>query len=293
MKRKRYRKSKYTASNIVLAIILLFFFIPAFWIVLSSARPNVEINARPPVWIPQKISLASYASLLGVEGDSDKKEFGYGGSVPFNYYARNSIIAALSSCVLSLIIGTLAGFIFSRFKFRGKNSIFLSFMLARAIPGIALSLPLLVLFTRVGITDTLLGLVIAYTAMNVPFTAWLMTGFFDEIPEELNDAAHIDGCSRWGAFLKISLPLTWPGLAASGIFAFLTSWNEFAIANVVTRTTTSKTFPVGLYDFTSQFVSDWRGMCAMSVIMLLPAIVFVILVQRNLIKGLTLGGVKG
>ena len=293
MKRKRYKKSKHTMSNIALTIVLLFFFIPALWVILTSVRPNVEINARPPVWIPQKISSASYASLLGIEDNSDKKEFGYGGSVPFNYYARNSIIASLSSCVLALIIGTLAGFIFSRFKFRGKNSIFLSFMLARAIPGIALSLPLLVLFTRLHLSDTLPGLVLAYTAMNVPFTAWLMTGFFDEIPEELNDAAHIDGCSRWGAFLKISLPLTGPGIAASGIFAFLASWNEFAIANVITRTTASKTFPNGLYDFTSQFVSDWRGMCAMSVFMLIPAVIFVILVQRNLIKGLTLGGIKG
>jgi len=192
-----------------------------------------------------------------------------------------------------LVIGTLAAFIFSSFKFKGKDSIFLSFMLARAVPGIALSLPLLILFTRVGFSDKIYGLIIAYTAMNIPFTAWLMTGFFGEIPKELNDAAFIDGCSRWGAFLKVNLPLILPGLGASGIFAFLTSWNEFAIASVITRTTASKTFPVGLFDFTGEFVSDWRGMCAMSAIMLIPAIIFVILVQRNLVKGLTLGAVKG
>ncbi|HUT64935.1 MAG TPA: carbohydrate ABC transporter permease, partial [Spirochaetota bacterium] len=129
--------------------------------------------------------------------------------------------------------------------------------------------------------------------MNVPFTAWLMTGFIGEIPDELTEAALIDGCSRWSAFLRVVVPLVGPGLAASGIFAFLTSWNEFAIASVLTRTTASKTFPVGLFDFTAEFVSDWRGMCAMSVIMLIPAIIFVIIVQRHLVRGLTLGAIKG
>jgi len=291
MKRKKYVKSKYTLSNIILIIVLLIFFMPALWIVLTSMRPNIEINARPPVWIPQDLSFSSYAALLGHVESAE--EFGFGHSVPFMDYARNSIIASVTSTFLALVIGTLAAFIFSSFKFKGKDSIFLSFMLARAVPGIALSLPLLILFTRVGFSDKIYGLIIAYTAMNIPFTAWLMTGFFGEIPKELNDAAFIDGCSRWGAFLKVNLPLILPGLGASGIFAFLTSWNEFAIASVITRTTASKTFPVGLFDFTGEFVSDWRGMCAMSAIMLIPAIIFVILVQRNLVKGLTLGAVKG
>jgi multiple sugar transport system permease protein len=291
MRRRKHTKSRYSLSNIILIIVLLIFFLPSLWIMLTSIRPNIEINARPPVWIPQKLSFESYAALLGhTEATAD---YGFGHSVPFLEYSRNSIIASVASTILALIIGTLAGFAFSSFKFKGKDSIFLSFMLARAVPGIALSLPLLILFTKVGFSDKIYGLIIAYTAMNIPFTTWLMAGFFGEIPSDLNDAAFIDGCSRWGAFLKINLPLISPGLAASGIFAFLTSWNEFAIASVITRTTASKTFPVGLYDFTAEFVSDWRGMCAMSVIMLVPAIIFVILVQRNLVKGLTLGAVKG
>ncbi|MHB8280158.1 MAG: carbohydrate ABC transporter permease [Candidatus Humimicrobiaceae bacterium] len=291
MKRKRYKKSKHPVSNIILIVVLLIFFIPVFWIVLTSIRPNIEINTRPPVWIPRNLSFSSYAALAGHTESAE--DFGFGHSVPFLAYAKNSIIASTASTILALIVGTFAGFAFSSFKFKGRDGIFLSFMLARAVPGIALSLPLLVLFTRLGLSDRIYGLIIAYAAMNVPFTAWLMTGFFDEIPKELNEAAYIDGCSKWGAFLKVNLPLISPGLAASGIFAFLASWNEFAIASVITRTTASKTFPVGLFDFTAEFVSDWRGMCAMSVIMLIPAIIFVILVQRNLIKGLTLGAIKG
>jgi multiple sugar transport system permease protein len=136
-------------------------------------------------------------------------------------------------------------------------------------------------------------MIVAYVALNIPFTAWLMDGFFRAIPQELDEAARIDGCSAWTAFLRIDLPLALPGAAAAGIFAFLTSWNEFALANVITRTPTSRTFPPALFEFTGQFVSDWRGMTAMSVLMLVPAVIFVALVQRQLMEGLTSGATKG
>jgi len=288
--RKR-KKTKHLFSKVITFIVLLVFIIPVLWLIWTSMRPNIEINTRPPVWVSKNLNFDSYLALLGFEVKHEG--FGFGENVPFGKYFLNSIISALGSTFFALIIGTLAAFAFSRFNFKGRNGIFLSLMLARAIPGIALSLPLLVLFTRLGLSDRVYGLIIAYTAMNVPFTAWLMSGFIGEIPQELSEAALIDGCSRWSSFIKIELPLVGPGLAASGIFAFLTSWNEFAIASVITRTTASKTFPVGLFDFTAEFVSDWRGMCAMSVLMLIPAVIFVILVQRQLVRGLTLGAIKG
>jgi len=285
------KRSKHIGAKVITFVVLALFLIPVLWLIMTSVRPNIEINTRPPVWVSRNINLDSYLALLGFGVNPER--FAFGENVPFGSYFRNSILTALSSTLLALIIGTLAAFAFSSFRFRGKNGIFLTLMIARAIPGIALSLPLLVLFTKMGLSDRIFGLVIAYTAMNVPFTAWLMTGFIGEIPDELTEAALIDGCSRWSAFLRVVVPLVGPGLAASGIFAFLTSWNEFAIASVLTRTTASKTFPVGLFDFTAEFVSDWRGMCAMSVIMLIPAIIFVIIVQRHLVRGLTLGAIKG
>lgn len=288
---RKKKKTKHLFSKVITFIVLLVFIIPVLWLIWTSMRPNIEINTRPPVWVSKNLNFDSYLALLGFEVKHEG--FGFGENVPFGKYFRNSIISALGSTFFALIIGTLAAFAFSRFNFKGRNGIFLSLMLARAIPGIALSLPLLVLFTRLGLSDRVYGLIIAYTAMNVPFTAWLMSGFIGEIPQELSEAALIDGCSRWSSFIKIELPLVGPGLAASGIFAFLTSWNEFAIASVITRTTASKTFPVGLFDFTAEFVSDWRGMCAMSVLMLIPAVIFVILVQRQLVRGLTLGAIKG
>ncbi len=287
----KYFKHRYLFSKVVTYVVLLIFITPVLWLIWTSMKPNIEINTRPPVWFSKNMNFDSYLALLGFEVKHEG--FGFGENVPFGDYFRNSLLAALGSTFFALIIGTLAAYVFSSFKFKGRNGIFLSLMLARAIPGIALSLPLLVLFTKLRIADTIAGLIIAYTAMNVPFTAWLMSGFIGEIPKELSEAAMIDGCSKWQSFLRVEIPLIGPGLAASGIFAFLTAWNEFAIASVITRTPASKTFPVGLFDFTAEFVSDWRGMCAMSVMMLIPAVIFVITVQKQLVKGLTLGAVKG
>jgi len=293
LQKRRYRRDRWknTFNDILLWAILLIFFIPALWIILTSVRVRSEINAHPPVWIPQEFSLDSYKILFGMP--TPEGAFGMGGSIPVADYARNSIVIALVSTFFALILGTLAGYVFSRFQFRFKNGIFLGMMLARAIPGIALSLPLFIMFARIGLSDTVTGMIIIYVALNIPFTAWLMDGFFRAIPKELDEAARIDGCSAWGAFVRVDLPLALPGAAAAGIFAFLTSWNEFALAGVITRTPASRTFPPALFEFTGQFVSDWRGMTAMSVLMLIPAVLFVLLVQRQLMEGLTSGATKG
>jgi multiple sugar transport system permease protein len=291
--KRRFRRDRWKnrLNDILLWIILFFFFIPALWIILTSIRIRSEINAHPPVWIPSGFSLDSYKILFGMP--TPEGAFGMGGQIPVADYARNSIVIALVSTLFALIFGTLAGYVFSRFRFRGKNGIYLGMMLARAIPGIALSLPLFILFARINLSDSVLGMIIIYVALNIPFTAWLMDGFFRAIPKELDEAARIDGCSAWGAFVRVDLPLALPGAAAAGIFAFLTSWNEFALASVITRTPASRTFPPALFEFTGQFVSDWRGMTAMSVLMLIPAIIFVALVQRQLMEGLTSGATKG
>jgi multiple sugar transport system permease protein len=287
----RRRRGPDVARDVLVYVIILAFFLPALWIILTSIRPNVEINTRPPVWIPRQIELNSYLILLGQP--TPEGAFAMGGKIPIGAYARNSTIIALTSTFIALVFGTLAGFTFARFSFKGKNTIFLSMMLARAVPGVALSLPLFILFARLGLSDKILGMIIAYAALNIPFTAWLMDGFFRALPQELDDAALIDGCSRWTALLRVDLPLALPGVAASGIFAFLTSWNEFALATVITRTPASRTFPPGLFEFTGSFVTDWRGMCAMSVMMLIPSVIFVALVQRQLVEGLASGATKG
>ncbi len=276
---------KQTFYYVLAVIILLIYIIPAGWITLTSIRPTKDILSKPPVWVPSDLSLKTYRMIFSRESHGEM-------SVPVKEYFVNSIIISFSSTILALAIGMLAGYSFSRFQFKGKNTIFLLIMLSRAIPGIALSLPLLMVYSRTALIDTKIGMVIAYIALNVPFTIWLTDGFFREIPKELDESASIDGCSPWMAFWRIDFPLAGPGIAAAGIFAFLLSWNEFAIANVLTKSLNSKTMPVGLFDFVNEFVMDWRGMCTMAVIMLVPAIALTIAIQKNLVRGLTFGAIK-
>jgi multiple sugar transport system permease protein len=252
--------------------------------VLTSIRPDKEINMTPPIWIPREITFDSFSQLFG--GNTST------GSVPFMNYFMNTVMVTVFSTLIALIIGTLAGYYFSRHQSKTLNSLFLGMMLARAIPGVALSLPLFIVFSHLGLLDKISGLTLAYIAMNIPFTTWLMQGFFKEISLELDEASFIDGCTRWGSFFKVLLPLTYPGLAAAGIFTFLTTWGEFQISSMLSRTVASKPFTVGLFDFTTQFTVDWRGMASMAVIMLIPTTIFVLLVQKLLIRGLTMGASK-
>ncbi len=259
--------------------------VPGLWVVLSAFRPNREIMAKPAIWIPENPTFANFASIFGF-GDAQV-------AIPVLSYFTNSMIIATTSTVIALMIGMSGGYAFARFRFRYKNSLFLGLMLSRAVPGIALSLPVFMIWSKLGLIDAKLGMIIVYVALNVPFTIWLIDGFFRQIPKEMNEAAQVDGCTRWQAFWKIEFPLARSGIAAAGVFAFLTSWNEYALASQLTRSTDSKTLPVGLMDFTAQFTIDWAGMCAMAVIIIVPALILTFLVQKHLIAGLTFGGVKG
>ncbi len=266
-------------------ILMVIMSVPGLWVVLTAFRPNREILAKPAVWIPQNLSLDNFAKIFGF-GDNQI-------AIPVPAYFTNSMVIALTSTAIALLIGMSGGYAFARFRFANKNRIFLGLMLSRTVPGIALSLPLFMIWSRLGLIDTKLGMIIIYVALNVPFTIWLIDGFFRQIPKEMSEAAQIDGCTRWQAFWKIEFPLAKSGVASAGIFAFLTSWNEYALASQLTRSTDSKTLPVGLMDFTAQFTIDWVGMSAMAVIIIVPALILTFLVQKHLISGLTFGGVKG
>ncbi len=272
------------AHKIGLFLAMTVICLPGLWIVLASFRPTVEIMAKPPVWIPQDLSFDAYIAMFSGVGQ---------GGIPIIEYFRNSLIISVTSTAIALAIGMAGGYAFARFRFKAKSSIFLGLMLTRTVPGIALSLPLFFVYSKLGIIDTHFGLITAYVALNVPFTIWLIDGFFRQVPKDLAEAAQIDGCTRWQAFWQVEFPLAGPGIASAGIFAFLTSWNEFALASQLTRSVNSKTLPVGLLDYTSEFTIDWRGMCALAVIMIIPALVLTFIVQKHLVSGLTSGAVKG
>ncbi|MEN9063245.1 carbohydrate ABC transporter permease [Ponticoccus litoralis] len=267
-----------------LFLAMLVLCVPGLWIVLNSFRPTVEIMAKPPVWIPNELNLDHYRAMFGGVGE---------GGVPVLTYFRNSLIISVTSTAIALLVGMAGGYAFARYRFKGKAWIFVGLMCTRAVPGVALSLPLFILFARIGIIDTHFGVILAYVAMNVPFTIWLIDGFFRQVPPSLAEAAQIDGCTRWQAFWQVEFPVAKAGIASAGIFAFLTSWNEYALAAQLTRSVTSKTMPVGLLDFQAEFTLNWGGMCALAVLMIIPALILTFLVQKHLIAGLTFGGVKG
>lgn len=259
--------------------------VPGLWVVLTAFRPNIEILARPPVWLPQNPTFDNFRGIFGLLPDQQQ-------GLPVARYFLNSLVISLTSTFVAIVIGMMGGYAFARYRFKAKGALFVSFMLSRTVPGIALSLPLFIVWSRLGILDTSFGLILVYLAINIPFTIWLTDGFFRQIPVDLAEAAQIDGCTRWQAFWKVEFPLARSGLASAAIFAFLTSWNEYALASQLTRTTASKTMPVGLMDFTAQFTVDWAGMSAMAVLIIIPALLLTFLVQKHLIAGLTFGGVK-
>ncbi|MBE0552398.1 MAG: carbohydrate ABC transporter permease [Rhodobacteraceae bacterium] len=279
-RRRLLKALHFTGLFLAMSVICL----PGLWIVLNSFRPTVEIMAKPPVWIPTELNLDHYRAMFGGIGQ---------GGVPVLTYFQNSLIISVTSTVIALLVGMAGGYAFARYRFKGKATMFVALMASRAVPGVALSLPLFILYGRIGIIDTHFGMILVYVAMNVPFTIWLIDGFFRQVPKELAEAAEIDGCTRWQAFWRVEFPVARAGIASAGIFAFLTSWNEYALASQLTRSVNSKTMPVGLLDFTSQFTLNWGGMCALAVLMIIPALVLTFLVQKHLIAGLTFGGVKG
>jgi multiple sugar transport system permease protein len=272
--------------NIFAWVIILLMLFPAIWVMLTAIRPQSEVNAYPIVWIPREVTFEAYVNMFGGNPEMTTQ-------APIPRYAVNSVIVALGSTFIALIFGTAAGYAFSRFRFRGHTPIFLGLMLSRAIPGIALGLPLFVLFSSLGLLNQLSTLIIINVALNIPFTAWLMDGFFRTIPVDLDESAYIDGASNWQAFWMIDLPLARSGMAAAAVFAFLASWNEFQIVSVISRSPEGKTFTIGLLSFIQTFTSDWRGMAALSALMMIPALIFVALAQRNMMRGLTFGAVKG
>jgi multiple sugar transport system permease protein len=273
-------------NDVLLWLLLFIFFVPVLWIILTSVRIRAEVNAFPPVWIPSEFSLDSYKILLGMA--TPQGAFGMGSSIPVADYARNSIEIALTSTLFALTCGTLAGYAFARFRFRGKNGLFLGMMLARAIPGIALSLPLFIVYAKVGLSDTLQGMILTTPHSISRLRSALRVFRRYRVGRE----RPIDGCSAWGLLCGLTCRWRCPH-GGGGHFAFLTAWNEFALASQITRTPASRTFPPALFEFTGQFVSDWRGMTALSVLMLIPAVIFVALIQRQLIVGLTSGATKG
>lgn len=266
------------AAIVVLA--LAFFLFPVAWMILTSFKTQAEYFARPPVYIPHGFDLANYLNAMRPPPE------GRGGLQGL----RDSLIIASSSTVASVLIGSLAAYSFARFRTGGEN---LSFWVlsTRMFPPVASALPLFLVFRQLHLLDTHLALIIANTVFNLPFVIWLMKGFFEDLPIDLEEAALIDGCSHLGALRHIVLPLVTPGLVATALFSFIFSWNEFMFALLLTRNEV-RTLTVIVPSLVGGHEILWGEVAAVGVVAIIPGIVLSLVLQRYLVRGLTLGAVK-
>lgn len=207
-------------------------------------------------------------------------------------YLGNSVIVGLVSTALTLLLGTMCAYALSRFRFAGRGPLAMSTLLLRTVPPAVLAVPVYFIWNRVGLGDGLAGLILIYVALNLPFTIWLLYGFIEQVPVELEEAATVDGCGPFRMFFLLILPLVKPGLAAAGIFTFRIAWNELVLASVLTNRST-RTLPYGIYLFITDTGVEWGKLMAAGVLIAVPPLLFTFMAARQMIAGLTAGAVKG
>ena len=250
---------------------------PLYWILTASFKTELSLYAKPPQWIFNPI-LENYKRVLF--------------NIPFFQYLANSLLIALGTTIGSLVLGTLAGYGFSRVKFRGSEALRFLILVTRMVPRMTLVVPYYLLMMKIGMLDTYTGLVIAYVSFALPFSIWLLIGFFDDVPIEVEEAAMVDGCTPLGTLIRVVIPIAAPGLAVAAIFAFLVSWNEFLFALILSGPA-SKTLPVVIAGLTTDLGPLYGEMSAAAVMIMLPNVVMTLVMQRYVVRGLTLGAVKG
>jgi multiple sugar transport system permease protein len=269
------KRAGLTVLIIVVAFIVL---LPFLWTLSTSLKPLTEVDTTPPEWISRNMSLKPYSDM-----------FFY---LPFSTYTLNSMIVASSATLVTLCVGSLAAFAFSRFQFPGKRAFLVIFLLSQMLPGASVIIPLFQLLKDVGLYDTHVGLILVHSAVLLPFVIWLLYGFFQGIPREVEDAALIDGCSRMAALRRVILPMALPGIGATALFAFLGSWNEFFFALILTSSDATKTIPVGIGLFIGEYNDIWNQMAASAVLFSLPPLVLFALMRKTFVKGLAAGAIK-
>ncbi|MGF1475991.1 MAG: carbohydrate ABC transporter permease [Geminicoccaceae bacterium] len=258
---------------------LLFALFPLYWLIKIAVTPEQLLYTEGVRLWPSEFTSVNFVKVVLA---SD-----------FPVFFKNSVIVAGGTALAVTIVASLAGYAFSRFSFRGKAAIVFLMLLTQMFPIVMLIAPTYRLMTPLGLTDTLFGLIIVYTAFNTPFATFLMQSFFEGIPKELEESGMIDGCTRFQALLKVILPLTLPGMAATLGFVFTAAWSELLFSLMLINSEENMTFPVGLLTFIGKFSVDWGQMTAAGCLALIPACLFFALIQRYLVQGLTSGAVKG
>jgi multiple sugar transport system permease protein len=273
------RVLRYALLYAVLAVLTALALLPFYWMAVSSFRPpDALFSSRPSLWLSDPV-LDHYATVLL--------------RTRFVAQFKNSVIVALCTTLACILTGSFAGYSLSRFRFRGKFFVSITIFLAMMFPATVVLIPMFLVFRTLRLLNTYGGLIIAYATFALPFCTWMMKGFFDSIPVELEEAAIVDGCSKAGAMFRIALPLAAPGVAATAMFGFLLAWNEYLFALTLTTSEDMRTLPVGLTLFSGEYYTNYGALMAASMMVCVPVLVFFLYTNKYMIQGLTAGAVKG
>lgn len=285
--RKKIRKIFFWIS---IVIVLLWCLFPYYWMFTTAFKVEEDYFAYPPVWFPSPPSLKNFRVIFLKQVTSI---VGIGGiAVDIIPPLMNSIIIAVGSAVISVLMGALAGFALSRFKFKGRENIAFWIFTMRMLPPIAIIIPYFVIMKSYRLIDTHLGLIITYLIFNLPLAVWLLMRYFEDIPTEIEDAALADGCSKLQAFRLVLLPLALPGIIATFLFCLIFSWNEYLFALILTRAK-SETLPILLSAFVAHKGVAWGPLAASSLIATFPILMCVVIFQKHLVRVMTMGMLKG
>jgi multiple sugar transport system permease protein len=272
----------------LLAAYVVYTLLPIVWLFLSTIQTQASLLTLPPRIIPAEITLRNYVDIFKPAAFGENS-----GESTFLLALRNSVVVSLGTTLVSLVFGTLAAYAFARFNVPRKRTLLLIVLGSQLIPAVSLIIPLFRIFRGAGLLDSLLALILAYSTFSLPFVVWIMAGYFQSVPLELEEAARIDGATRFQSFYRVSLPLAAPGLGATAIFTLLNAWDEFFFALIFTSTYAAKTLPVALAEFIGRHSVNWGLLVTGGFIASLPPIVLSLMFYRYIVSGLSAGGLKG
>lgn len=263
----------------ILVFYLLMVLLPFYWLFITSVKPRMDILTTNIQYWPKHFTLENYRVLWSASN--------------FDVFLKNSVLVSIGTGLFTTCFAILGGYSLARYKFKAKTAAVYGLLLTQMIPGVLVMIPTAILFSKVGLMNSLSGLIIIYIVGNIPFCLILMRSFFDRIPVDLEEAALIDGCSKMGALFRIVLPIMLPGIVATFVFAFIGAWNELLCAIMFISSDEFKTIPVGLSMFVQSYDINWGVMTAGAVMALVPSLIMFAIVQRFVVEGLTDGAVKG
>jgi arabinogalactan oligomer/maltooligosaccharide transport system permease protein len=257
---------------------------PVLWVVKMALSPSQAFSLSPNPF-PEAATLSNFRSIIGASDSA--------GSWLFGHWLFNSLAISAATTMLGIALATTSAYAFSRFMFPGKRIGMSLFLITQMFPGVVMAIPLYILLDTLGLLNSMAGLVLVYSTTAIPFCVWMLKGYFDTIPKDLEDAAVMDGAGRWTIFIKIILPLAKPAIVVTALFSFMTAWNEFILAATFLSDERAFTLPVALQRFVGDYSTQWGYFAAGAIIVSAPVMALFFALQRHLVGGLTAGGVKG